>query len=321
MWIDKLKYDPFQIFSEANNPVINYFVKTDLLGQHVSAPDVLWHLPEVKRIIKQQRGDGAWQYKGNRPGDAHGENYELLETWRKMSLLINCYAMDKSHPALRAGAEFIFSCQTEEGDIRGILSNQYIPYYMGVILETLIKAGYEQDKRTLRAFDWLSSMRQEDGGWIIPMNMFKMHKYKELCQGEPIPPDKTLRFSHLATGMVLRGYAVHPELRKSQPATIAARLIKSRLFERDTFSSRQAKKYWFKFRYPFWWTELVSVLDSLKYFGFSISDQKITEGIQWLIDQQEENGGWKSAYEQKNQPVNLWVSLAICRVLKYYLDA
>jgi len=55
--------------------------------------------------------------------------------------------MNKNHPAIRKASEYLFSCQTEERDIRGILANQYAPYYTGAIMYLLIKAGYENDPR------------------------------------------------------------------------------------------------------------------------------------------------------------------------------
>ena len=76
-------------------------------------------------------------------GDELGEAYELLETWKILRILVELYGMHRSHPAINQACEYIFSFQTDEEDIRGILSNQYMPYYMGAILEILIKAGFE----------------------------------------------------------------------------------------------------------------------------------------------------------------------------------
>jgi hypothetical protein len=180
-----------------------------------------------------------------------------------------------------------------EGDIRGILSNQYIPYYMGAIFELLIKAGYENDDRILKGMDWLLDMRQNDGGWIIPMSVFKMQEYYSLCQKDPIPPEKKCPFSHKATGMVIRSFASHPVLREIEPAIQAGRLLKSRFFQKDAYSSRQAVNYWFKFQYPFWWTNLLTVMDSLMRLGFSSVDADIQKGIAWFVEHQDKDGLWR----------------------------
>ena len=321
MWTENLKFDPFELLTNSGDPALTCFVKHDLEDDLTVDLRDLWELPEAKKILKQQREDGAWVYKGNRSGDAYGENYELLETWRKMNLLIDCYGFNNAHPAIEKAAEFIFSCQTEEGDIRGILSNQYTPYYMGVMMASLIKAGYGDDDRIVKGFQWLDSMQQQDGGWIIPMTMFKMKEYKNLCQKEPIPPEKDLPFSHMATGMVIRAYAVHDVYRKSETAQHAANLLKKRMFKKDTFTSRQAEAYWYKFRYPFWWTDLLTVMDTLMRLDIPNEDTYVQKGLTWFIEHQEHGGGWRSAYDRKkDRPVDLWVSYAICRMLKRYLS-
>lgn len=74
------------------------------------------------------------------------------------------YGFNREHPQAQKAAEFLFSCQTEAGDIRGMLANQYATYYTGAILSLLIQAGYEDDPRVEKAFQWLLHMRQDDGG-------------------------------------------------------------------------------------------------------------------------------------------------------------
>jgi hypothetical protein len=56
---------------------------------------------------------------------------------------------------------------THEGDIRGMLGNQYAPYYTGAMLSLLIKAGFAHDPRIEKGMRWLLKMRQDDGGWVI----------------------------------------------------------------------------------------------------------------------------------------------------------
>jgi len=66
-------------------------------------------------------------------------------------------------------AEYIFSFQTPEGDIRGFIGNQYATYYTGYILALLIQAGYVDDPRVEKGMQWLLEMRQNDGGWTVPI--------------------------------------------------------------------------------------------------------------------------------------------------------
>ena len=76
--------------------------------------------------------------------------------------------MNINNPSVLNASEFIFSCQSKDGDIRGMIGNQYATYYTGTILYLLIKAGYENDERTIKGLEWLLSYRQNDGAWTIP---------------------------------------------------------------------------------------------------------------------------------------------------------
>ena len=318
-WITALKFDPVNYILSTNDPVLAFHANTLLVSRPVDPSDSLWRLPEVAGIIDRQQKDGSWKYKGNRPGDVYGEKYELLETWKNLRILVEKFGFDSRHSFIKNAVNYIFSCQTDEGDIRGILSNQYTPYYMGAMLEIINKAGFSEDTRVEKAFNWLASMRQEDGGWIIPINMYKMSEYRSLCQEAPILPDRTLAFSHMATGMVLRAYAAHPLHRHSKDALHAGNLMKKRLFKKDAFTFRQAVAYWYKFQYTFWWADLVSVIDSLVRIGFTAADKDIQRGIGWFVENQQADGCWKASYGGRGSHADAWVTLAICRVLKGFL--
>ena len=320
-WLEEIQYDPFMYLHKSNDAALKYYAGQLVGTTAMDNVENLWELKEPERIIKKQNPDGSWTYRGNRPGDEYGENYELLETWRKLNSLVYKYGFNNKHNAIQKAAEYLFSCQTPEGDIRGILSNQYTPYYLGAFLATLIKAGYEDDKRISLAFHFLESMRQNDGGWIIPMAMYKTTEYYSLCQKEPIQPDRSLPFSHMATGMVIRAYAAHPVYCQLKIAKHTGKLLKNRLFKKDTFTSRQAIAYWFKFQYPFWWTSLLTVLDSLLKIGFDRDDTDVKKGLGWFISHQNPDGGWSSGYgRKKTSESDQWITLAVCRVLKGFFE-
>jgi hypothetical protein len=318
MFTDHLKIDPLPVLVESCDPALIYSIHKDILQETQTPQESLWDLPECVNILDDQLENGSWRYKGNRSGDQYGENYELLETWRKLNNLVEKYGIDKSHPAVSRAAEFIFSCQTDEGDIRGILSNQYMPYYMGVILEVLIKAGYAFDERVIKGLEWLLKMRQHDGGWIIPLMMYKMQTFYKIYDQPPIPPDKKKPFSHVATGMVIRAFVEHPEYKKKPEIILVGNLLKGRLFKKDAYSSRQAVSYWYKLQFPFWWTNILTVLDSLAKLGFDKGDQVILKAIHWLIENQSDDGLWHASIGPKKH-ANEWITLAVCRTLKYYL--
>ena len=320
MWTDALKANPLNALLGEEDATLKFFAERDLLGFSSGAVENLWELKEPQKLLKMQRADGAWIYKSSRPGDEFGENYELLETWKNLRFLVEMFGFHRGHPAVQRAAEFILACQTPEGDIRGILSNQYMPYYNGAILEILIKAGYDEDERVLKALDWLLSMRQNDGGWIIPLQIFNIKEFYKVYDHAPILPERERPFSHMASGMVIRAFAAHPRYRKLREAVKAGELLKRRLFKEDVYTSRQATDYWYKLQFPFWWTSLLTVMDSLARMEFPMDDE-IRSALDWFIQHQEADGTWRSSYGGlKGMNPNLWVTLAVCRVLKHYLS-
>jgi hypothetical protein len=325
-WQTQLKFDPLAPLLSSGDKALLYFVRRDLLGENAGPVQCLWQLPEAQKILRKQLPDGSWPRAGEKQHPAI--NYHLIETWRQFRFLVEKYGFTREHPQARQAAEFLFSCQTQEGDIRGFLANQYATYYTGAIMFLLIQAGYEADPRIERGFQWLLAMRQSDGGWTIPLLTQKFDRatqYRLTSQyAEPVQPDRSKPFSHNWTGMVLRAFAVHPAYRNSEGARAAANLLKSRFFEPDAYTSYQAASYWVRFEYPFWWNNIVTALDSLSRIGLPADDEHIKQAVNWLVDHQEASGLWRVSYAKpaerekeapKGREMKLWICLAICRVL------
>ena len=330
-WQNQLKYNPIQPLLNSKDEALHYFVKRDLLEEKVGLINSIWQLPEPQKILKKQLNDGSWKYSG-KPKEIYPKNHHfLVETWKQFRFLIEKYEFTKEQPSIRRAAEFLFSFQTEEGDIRGMIANQYATYYTGAIMSLLIKAGYEDDPRIEKGFQWLLSMRQQDLGWTIPIITHKFDKatqYKLTSEYlEPINPDRSKPFSHNWTGMVIRAFAAHKKYRKSEGAITAANLLKSKFFKKDYYTSYRAASYWVKFQFPFWWNNLVAALDSISLIGISKEDPDIQNALNWFINNQEKSGLWKLSYDKtkkqeienpKSKEMQLWISLVICRIFKRF---
>lgn len=328
-WRKRLNFDPLPSLLLAPDQALIYFVRHDLLGEGSVPAESLWQLPGALKLLKKQLPDGSWP----RPAGAKHPaiNYRLIETWRQFRFLVEEYGFTREHLETRAAAEYLFSCQTEEGDIRGILANQYATYYTGAIMALLVRAGYVDDPRIEKGFHWLLDMRQDDGGWTIPILTHKMDRatqYRLTSEyAEPLQPDRSRPFSHNWTGMVLRAFAAHPEYRHSDAAHEAANLLKTRFFLPDVYTSYQDASYWLRFEYPFWWNNLVAAADSLSLIGLKADDCHMRRAVDWLVDHQLESGLWHVTYAKaidkdtpKARKMQLWITLAICRVLKRLHD-
>ena len=162
-WQKKFNQDPVVPLLESKNFSIKYFTKRDLLSEDIEPIETIWQLPQVEKILTKQQTEGFWKYPGKKVNQYPKHHYQLLQTWKEFRLLVERYEISKNHSAGEAAANFLFSCQTDEGDIRGMIGNQYATYYTGAIMAVLIKAGYVDDSRIELGFKWLLNMRQDDG--------------------------------------------------------------------------------------------------------------------------------------------------------------
>ncbi len=92
------------------------------------------------------------------------------------------------------------------------------------------------------------------------------------------------------------------------------------MFKADKYNDRKAPSYWLKFQYPFWWTSLLTALDSLSYLGFDRRDAEIEQGLDWFLANQSLDGLWDPGYGsgKRAEGNRRWVGLAACRVLKRF---
>lgn len=320
-WLNELGSDPIPALLSQEDPALTYFVQRDLLEEAKGPVDVLWDLAEAGHLARTQQADGSWRYPARCQGTLTGGNYDLLESFRTLRVLVETYGFDRRHPVIAKAAGYIFSCQTAEGDVRGMLGNQYLPYYKGAILALLVKAGYSEDKRLKIGLKWLLSMRQADGGWIIPTQAVPSRsRTRAYWLESPLAPDRSRPFSRLATDMVLRAFAAHAAYRGRSEIQAAGRLLKSRFFQADRYPDRKAPSYWLKYQYPFWWSSLLSVLDSLSRLGFDPADSDIASGLTWFLAHQAADGLWETGYGSGRSAARMraWVGLAVCRMLKRF---
>lgn len=323
-WSHRLRVDPLPGLRASSNEALQYFVRRDLLGEEVGPVQTLWKLPQVVKILRKQQEDGSWKYSGGKLELRSQVNYNQLQTYKVLMDLVGKYEFSGGHPALERAADFLFSFQTEEGDFRGLYRDQYSPNYTAGMTELLVKAGYGDDGRIQKVFSWLLSMRQDDGGWALPMRTGVPKGTSTVKEAfwveKPIQPDRSRPFSQWVTGIVLRAFAAHEEYRATREALAAGELLKSRFFKPDPYPDRKAASFWEKIRYPFWWTDILSALDSLWWLGFSADDGDIRRGVDWLIASQEQSGLWKARYlSGSDKDIHLWTTLQVCRVLKRLL--
>jgi len=318
-WRQELRVDPVPVLISSNNRAVAYFTSRDLLDEKVEPIEILWELPEAKKILRKQQEDGSWKYPGG--GKEHlrsQEDYNQLETYRILGVLVEKYGLNNKHHAIRNAAEFLFTRQTYEGDFRGIYGNQYSPNYSAGIMELLIKSGYDGYSRIEKGFEWLLSISQNDGGWAIPLRTIG-GKYADIVKAATTEPDLSKPFSHLVTGVVLRAFAASTNHSKSPEAATAGKLLASRFFKKDVYPDRNTPQYWESVSFPFWFTDIVSALDSLSLLGFTRDNPEIDSALGWLKRRQNDDGLFElKLLKNKGEDLKFCICLAICRLFKRF---
>jgi hypothetical protein len=307
---------------------VTYFARRDLACEEVGPLDFVRDLPEPLRILRKQRTDGSWRGPPGKGQTYPQDHAHLVATFKAFRNLVEKYGFTSASGPIARAAEYLFTFQTGEGDIRGFIGNQYATYYTGYVLALLMRAGYTQDPRIERGMQWLLRMRQHDGGWTVPIlthhfdgkTMYRLTS----SYAEPVEPDIAQPSSHNWTDMVLRAFSIHPDYSRSDAATIAGMLLKSRFFRPDVYSSYRAASYWTRFL--FWWPNLLTALESLLLLGFPADDPDIARGLLWFFGNQQSDGLWRCEYGRGDRAENsreaserAWISLRICRMLKGYL--
>lgn len=314
----------FHALLNSKDPCIVYFARRDLASEEVGAVEHLWHVKSANLILRKQQSEGFWTWPNpHAKVKSPMQDYDQLETYRRLGQLVEKYGMNRTHPAIKRAADFLFGKQTEEGDFRGIYGRQYTPNYTAGITELLIKAGYGDDPRIEKTFNWLLKIRQEDGGWAIPMRTTKQKipgrpLHFVITSPTTLSPD--IERSHLVTGVVLRAFAAHEHLRMSAEAREAAELLTPRLFKKDDYVDREAPEFWARVTFPFWFTDIVSVLDSLSFMGSEpMRDEHVEHALGWLLKRQSKTSLFNlKLLKTGDHLLKYWVTLAICRVLRRY---
>ncbi|RDE13181.1 MAG: hypothetical protein C4K48_08885 [Candidatus Thorarchaeota archaeon] len=322
-WASLLEYDPLAHLQSVSNPAIQFFVQRDLLDNRDLSVEKLWTLPGAEKVLRRQQPNGSWPDKNKKKHANSPTNYAVLETYRSLRVLVECYGLNKKHPAIQKAAEFLFSTQTSYGDFRGIYGTQFTTNYSGGILEFLVKAGYDSDARIDRAFKWFMSVQQDDGGWLLPVQVAGLSSLASddwMQQPTEVAFDPTLPSSHMVAGIVIRAFANHPKYRQTPEARKAADFLVSRIFKSDKYTFRQHKSYWTKYTFPFWWNDLIGCLDALSLMHYPVDTPGVQGALHHFRTTQLPNGSWRlDLLAAKTIPdITSWFDLMISRIFKRF---
>ncbi|MFX1318210.1 MAG: prenyltransferase/squalene oxidase repeat-containing protein [Promethearchaeota archaeon] len=317
-WTPLLLADP--------SPSLRLLVLRDLLNQPESDTEVqeLQELqksdPMVEKFLALQEPDGAF-----RSGEGGGTVLGRIRMTSQALMGLGYFGLGPKHPAVKKGAEFLFTQQQSDGAFPLITQGAVldggksqdvkyhaIPVQTALPLIGLAWAGYATDKRAEAAYEWLINEELPEGGW--PSGR---HKDKLIFAAgyRRLPHSKFgCRTNTTATVSAL---ALHPTRRKSE----SARKGLDKLLAQE---QRQAHTLGFEvariigaepprggFTY-FRRYDVGQMLDLSWRIGANLEDPRVDENIKFVKELQGPYGLWEY---QRYPEVSRWVTFDLLRSL------
>jgi hypothetical protein len=278
------------------SPALRRRVLTELLD--VPADD-----PEVRELTALVRRDPSLD---DRPTDLRAAAFQLCRL---------AYAgIGREHPRVRELAKQIFAQQRADGSFPLPREGMYslMPLQTALPLRGLAAAGYAEDPRAERAYEWLLDQRLDDGAWPVGI----AHGQKGYIAGyRRLPGSPGCRAN--TTG-ALAALAFHPTRAPSEAAHAPLDLLLQRE-TRDEWSlgwevarltgiEPPAGFVTFYARF-----DLAFVLELAARCGAARDDPRVDELVEFLLGLRGENGLWRHpSYPELAR----WLTFDILRSLR-----
>lgn len=318
MWTPLLLADP--------SPSLRLLVLRDLLTRPDDDEEIreLKKLQEEDQLIQRflilQNEDGSW-----RKGEGGGSILGRIRLTAQALMGLGYLGLDPEHPAVKRGADFIFSNQQKDGswplatkgallDGTKIANVKYhmIPVQTAFPLLGLAWAGYAADPRSELAYDWLLENQLPQGGWPSGKHYGKYifaAGYRRLAHS---------RFGcRTNTTAAVSALALHPKRRISQAARRGLDLLLAHEhrqthtlgFEvaRILGAERPQGGFTYFKRY-----DIAQILDLSWRIGASLEDNRVVDNVKFVKSLQSPYGIW----EYKRYPeMSRWVTFDLLRSL------
>jgi len=312
-WKDLLGKDPTDWLLEETNPSIRFLTLVNLLNRPpddeelLAAGEAIGASEPVRKMLDAQRPQGYWG-RDKRP--YHGVTKHLI-TLEHLGYQGDDERVHKAIEYLFANAQMedgAFTAGTFEKGRHGV-----IPCFTANAVHFLHWFGYGEDDRTQKALDYLIDTQGNDGGWLC----FERVKKTHAC--------------FWATAKVLRAFEILP------PAQQTADVQRARLRAVDLFLNNGLYRHhrefgkvhpsWFEFARPLFAS--TDVLEALELLVPHVSpdDERIQEGLQMVLDKQDEQCRWPAErqiwvkktfpiqFEEERQP-SKWVTFHAINMLR-----
>lgn len=311
------------------SPSLRLLVLRELLGRGEEDPEVL-ELREIQGedpllapLIGLQRPDGSW-----RSSDLSATlSLTAIQSTSQALMRLGYVGLGPDHPAVKAGAEYLFSAQLEDGSwplprgvdgLDEVEGYSVMPLQTAIPLKALASCGFATDPRAERAYGWLSGQRLDDGAWptgVASGNYGYVAGYRRL-------PHSRWGCRSNTTG-ALSCLAYHPERRGGEEARRALDLILGReTKERQALGYEVARllgaerargflTYYARF-------DVAQILDLCWRVGASTDDPRVADFVGFVVESQGGYGLWEY---QPSPQASRWVTFDLLRSLSRLDDS
>ena len=311
------------------SPSLRLLVLRELLGRAEDDPEVreLTEIrgedPLVTSLMELQSPDGSWRSTGL----AATLSLDTIQSTSQALMRLGYLGLGSDHPAVKAGAEYLFSVQLDDGSwpLRGGVDGldeaegySMIPLQTAIPLKPLASCGYATDPRAEEAYEWLMEQRLDDGAWptgVASGNYGYVAGYRRL-------PHSRWGCRSNTTG-ALSCLAYHPERRRGDEARRALDLLLGReTKERQALGYEVARlvgaerargflTYYARF-------DVAQILDLCWRVGASTDDPRVADFVAYVVEQQGGYGLWEY---RPNPQASRWVTFDLLRSLSRLDDS
>ncbi len=301
------------------SPVLRYLVLKNLLHKDDSDSEVqeLQQLrledPLVRDLLDNQQSDGSWKFS-NKLG------LNLQESFRNTAQALTRLAylgFNKKFPPIQRAAEYLYTLQLESGSwpwkegkttFKHPTHGQVIsPMITTFPLRALAMCGYAEDSRSESAFEYLLTLRAEDGSWPTYLSPdgkigYQVVGYRQL-------PNSRLGCRSNSTG-ALSAFAYHPKRRnKPEMKRVLDLLLARESHDRQALGFEVARyvgmepAHGYLTYYARW--DVAHILNLCWRIGANTSDPRIADMIKYLEENQGKYGLWE--YQPKSE-ASRWIT-------------
>ncbi len=270
--------------------------------------------PLVADLLRLQNADGSW---GKADSTGLTLSGAILNTSQALTRL-GYLGVERSCPAVKKGAEFLFSFQREDGswgppDDPEIEDESIItPLQTALPVRGLAFCGYATDSRTKKAYEWMLQHKLPDGAWPTRVTTDGSYGYRA---GYRALPHSRFGCRSNTTG-VLQCLALHPDRRHSKEARRALDLLLAREtrdahvlgFEVARMVGVEPARGFLTYFARF---DLGLILDLCWRIGATLEDERVSDLVKFIQGLQSEYGLW----EYQKPQASRWVTFDLLRSL------